>query len=273
MSDQVFRDQKKKKKLVTYVDDIVVISNKKDSHIDDLTETFANLRGSGLRLNPEKCIFGITKGKMLGCLVSARGIEANPDKIAAITKMKPPNSRKKVQELTGRLAALSRFITRSAEKGLPFFRVLKEGGKFEWGPEQQKAFDELKQYLVNLTTMSKPSSKATLLLYLVASHVAVSAVLIEEKEHDLKMRQFPIYYVSEALSGAKVNYSKLEKIAYIVVMASRKLKHYFQAHKIRVVSSQPLEALFKNSEAVGRIGKWAAELNEFFIDFEHVGVS
>ena len=69
--------------------------------------------------------------------------------------------------------------------------------------------------------------------------------------------------------GAKLNYSELEKIAYTVVMASRKLKHYFQAHRIRVLLAQPLEALFQNSEAIGRIGKWAAELNEYIVDFEH----
>ena len=107
------------------------------------------------------------------------------------------------------------------------------------------------------------------MLYLAASPVAVSAMLVEEKEYENRMRQFPIYFVSEALSGAKLNYSELEKIAYTVLMASRKLKHYFQAHKIKVISAQPLEALFKNSEAIGRVGKWAAELNEYFIDFEH----
>ena len=107
-----------------------------------------------------------------------------------------------------------------------------------------------------------------MLLYFATSPTAVSAVLIETKEHENKMKQFPIYFVSEALSGAKLNYTKLEKIAYIVVMASRKLKRYFQAHHIRVLSAQPLEALFHNSEA-GRISKSAAELNEYIIDFEH----
>ena len=83
-----------------------------------------NLRKTGLKLNLDKCIFGIKKGKLLGCLVSARGIEANPQKIAAIVNMKPPASQKQVQMLTGRLAALNRFISRSAEWGLPFFRTL-----------------------------------------------------------------------------------------------------------------------------------------------------
>lgn len=137
------------------------------------------------------------------------------------------------------------------------------------GAPQQKAFEDLKQYLTNLTTMSKPSPGATLLLYLAASPFAVSAVLVEEKESQGKIKQFPIYYVFEALSGAKLNYSELEKIAYTVVMASRKLRHYFQAHSIKVLSAQPLEAMFRNYESFGRIGKWAAELNEYVVNFQH----
>jgi hypothetical protein len=122
---------------------------------------------------------------------------------------------------------------------------------------------------MKLTILTKPSPGAALFLYLAASPAAISTVLVEEKECKNKMKQFPIYFVLEALSGAKLNYSELEKIAYIVVMVSRKLKHYFQAHHIRVLSTQPLEALFQNSEAIGQIGKWAAKLNEYTVDFEH----
>ena len=95
MTDGVF-DKRKGKKLVAYVDDIMVKSDKKETHIQDLQETFKNLRKIGLKLNPDKCIFGIKKGKLLGCLVSARGIEANPKKIVAIVNMKPLTSRKQV---------------------------------------------------------------------------------------------------------------------------------------------------------------------------------
>ena len=93
MTDGVF-DKQKGKNLVAYVDDIVVKSDKKETHIRDLQETFKNLRKTNLKLNLDKCIFGIKKGKLLGCLVSARGIEANTKKIVAIVNMKPPASRK-----------------------------------------------------------------------------------------------------------------------------------------------------------------------------------
>jgi hypothetical protein len=135
MADVVF-DKQKGKNLVAYVDNIVVKSDKKETHIQNLQETFKNLRKSGLKLNLDKCIFGIKKGKLLGYLVSARGIKANPEKIAAIVNMKPPTSRKQVQKLTGRLAGLNRFISRSAKKGLPFFRTLRSSDHFEWRPEQ-----------------------------------------------------------------------------------------------------------------------------------------
>ena len=86
-------------------------------------------------MNLDKCIFGIKKDKLLGCLVSTRGIKANPKKIAAIVNIKPPASKKQVQKLTGKLATLNRFISRSAEKGLPFFRTLQSSDHFEWGLE------------------------------------------------------------------------------------------------------------------------------------------
>jgi hypothetical protein len=119
--------------VLTYVDDIIVKSTKQENHIVDLQETFANFRQAGLKLNLEKCVFGVKKGKFLGCLVSTKGIEANPSKIEAILRMELPNSKKGVQRLAGRLASLNKFISRSAERNLPFFEILKSAEVFQWG--------------------------------------------------------------------------------------------------------------------------------------------
>jgi hypothetical protein len=126
--------------VLTYVDDIIVKSTKQENHTADLQETFANFRKAGLKLNPEKCVFGVNKGKFLGCLVSTKGIEENPSKIEAILWMEPLKSRKGAQQLTGRLASLNRFISRSTERNLPFFEVLKSVEVFQWGSIQQKSF-------------------------------------------------------------------------------------------------------------------------------------
>jgi ribonuclease HI len=164
---------------------------------------------------------------------------------------------------------LNRFISRSAERNLPFFEILKSAEVFQWGPAQQKAFEELKQYLIDLTTLTPPSPGAPLLLYVAASHSAVSAALVQEKLDGQIKKQAPAYFVSEVLSLSKKNYTELEKVLYTVLMASRKLRHYFQAYHIIVPSSQPLKDIMRNREATGRIGKWAAELNKFSIDYVH----
>jgi hypothetical protein len=138
-----------------------------------------------------------------GCLVSTKGIEANPSKIEAILQMEPPRTRKGAQRLIGRLASLNRFISRSAERNLPFFKVLKSVKVFQWGPIQEKAFEELKQYLIQLTTLTPPSSGAPLLLYVAASHAAVSATLVQERQDDKVKKQVLVYFISEVLSPLK----------------------------------------------------------------------
>jgi hypothetical protein len=96
--------------------------------------------------------------------------------------MEPPNTKKGAQRLAGRLSLLNRFISRSAERNLPFFEILKSSEVFQWGPAQQNSFEELKQYLIDLTTLTPPSLGAPLLLYVAVSHSAVSAALVQEKQ-------------------------------------------------------------------------------------------
>jgi hypothetical protein len=114
--------------IITYVDDIVVMSKSEENHIEDLKETFTNLRRVGLKLNLEKCILGVSKGKMLGYIISAEGITANPDKTKAIISMVEPSNKKEIQRLVGR-------ISKSTERSLPFLKALRSGGKMEWGLE------------------------------------------------------------------------------------------------------------------------------------------
>ena len=128
-----------------YVDDMLVKSRREEDHLADLKETFDTLRSFNMKLNPEKCAFGVTAGKFLGFMVSQRGIEANPNKIQAIIEMAPPRNVKEVQSLNGKIAALNRFVTRATDKCLPFFRKLNKS--FEWTAECQRAFEELKAYL------------------------------------------------------------------------------------------------------------------------------
>jgi hypothetical protein len=114
----------------------VVVKTREDERlISDLTETFNNLRKFKMKLNPEKCTFGVPSEKLLRYMVSHRGIDPNPEKVSAITKMKPPESLHDLQKLTGCMATLSRFISRLSVKGLSFFKLLKKQNNFQWTQE------------------------------------------------------------------------------------------------------------------------------------------
>jgi hypothetical protein len=164
------------------MDDIVVMTRESHTFIEDREETFANLRMVNIKLNPAKCAFGIPLGKLLGFLVSHHGMEANPDKVKAIEEMCPPRNLKEMQCLTGCMASLGRFIARSGEKALPFFKLMKRTGKFEWTPEVDKAFAELKRYLTSPPIMVAPTFHEPLLLYIAATLRTASAILIMERD-------------------------------------------------------------------------------------------
>ena len=114
------------------MDDVVVKTRHVESLVDDLRLTFDNLRAYDIKLNPEKCVFGVPAGKLLGFIISGRGIEANPAKILALSQLDIPKDLKQIQKLTGCVAALSRFISRLGEKALPLYRLLRRTEHFEW---------------------------------------------------------------------------------------------------------------------------------------------
>jgi hypothetical protein len=153
-----------------YIDDIIIKSAKADSLLDDLRETFANLDQYNIKLNQKKLSFGVPTGQLLGYLISERGIEGNPEKIQAIVNMQPPKTLRHVQQLTGHLAVLSRFISKLGEKPLPFYRLLRKTDKFTWIAEAQAAFDDLKRRLSMSPVLVTPREKEPMLLYIAATN-------------------------------------------------------------------------------------------------------
>jgi hypothetical protein len=267
----------------TYVDDIVVKTRESHTFIEDLEETFTNLRKVNIKLNPAKCAFGIPSGKLLGFLVSHRGIEVNPDKVKAIKEMRPPCNLKEMQRLAVCMAALGRFIARSGEKALPFFKLMKHTKKFEWTPKADKAFAELKRYLTSPPIMVAPTFHEPLLLHITATLRTASAVHVAERDakviakegidppcpgappeeeaaipstpqeelpaatspteplsqsdapelheektpEDTAKVQKPVYFISTILRDAQERYTMQQKLLYTLLIASRKLRHYF----------------------------------------------
>ena len=186
-----------------------------------MTYRFDIVRRYNIKLNPSKCAFGVLLGKFLGFMVSQRGIEAKPDKIQAILNIEPPRNVKEVQSLTGWVAALNRFVLKAIDKCFSFFKVLKKA--FEWTDECQKAFQDLKIYLTTAPLLSPSILGEELYLYLAVSPHAVSSALIKEEGKVQK----PVYYTSRALRGAEGQYPMMEKLAFTLITASRKLRYYF----------------------------------------------
>jgi hypothetical protein len=128
------------KTVEVYIDDMLIKSLREEDHVADLLQVFDILRRNHLRLNASKCTFNVSYGKFLGHMVSRRGFEANLDQIAALVDLAEPRNIKQVQHLTGMIAALGRFISRSADKCKPFFRLLGKMSKFVWDKECSVAF-------------------------------------------------------------------------------------------------------------------------------------
>ena len=200
-----------------------------------------------MKLNPSKCAFEVLFGKFLRFMVSHRGIEANPDKIQAILNIEPPRNIKEVQSFTGRVAALNRFVSKAIDKCLSFFKVLKKA--FKWTDKCQKTFQDLKAYLTAAPLLSLSVPSEELYLYLAVSPHAVSSALITEEGKIQK----PVYYTSRALRGAEGRCPMMEKLAFALITAYRKLRHYFQAHVINVLTNHPLKKAMNKLEVAEQL--------------------
>lgn len=221
------------------------------------------MRHYQMKLNPRKCMFAFQIGNVLGYIVSRKGIQPNPSKFRAIHDMVSPRNVKELQKLTGRVIALGRFFSKQGEKCLPFFKTIRNKSAFGWTAESEEAFVKLKDYLASDLILARPEPDDNLYLYLGAADEVVSAVLVRD---DLGIHR-PIYFISHVLKDAETRYARIEKIAFALVQATRKMSRYFQAHPMTVLTNQPLCRIFRRPESSGRMLIWAIELEQYGIHY------
>jgi hypothetical protein len=193
--------------------------------VSNLQETFDILQQYSIQLNPEKCVFSVPVGKLLGFIVSQRGTEANPAKNEALSKLKVPTKLQDIQRLAGCVTAFSRFISCLGEKALPLYKLLKKTKDFKWTKEAAAALEEIKTLLAGNPILAAPGLNEPMLLYILATNQVVSAVLVVERAmegHKLQVQR-PMYYVSEVITPCKTRYPHYQKMAYALFKASRKL--------------------------------------------------
>ncbi|XP_015935314.1 uncharacterized protein LOC107461347 [Arachis duranensis] len=263
LMDKVFQQQIGRN-MEVYVDDMVAKTPMQGSHCDDLLEIFKQLRVYNMRLNPDKCAFGVQGGKFLGFMLTSRGIEANPEKCKAVLNMASPKTIKEVQQLAGRIATLSRFLPAVANRSYHFFQTFSKGKKFAWTDQCENSFTELKQSLTSPLILQRPETGKPLYLYLSVSNHAISSVLVTETGK----KQNPVYFISRVLQPTETRYPKIEQLALALITTARRLRHYFQSHTIIVRTDQPLRQILTRPELAGRLIKWSVELSEFDIQYE-----
>ncbi|GJY32254.1 reverse transcriptase domain-containing protein [Tanacetum coccineum] len=252
--------------LEVYVDDLVIKSHTEEEIIRDIEETFKTLRQINMKLNLKKCTFGMQEGMFLGYKVNAEGLKVCPYKADVVLNLPSPGCLKDVQKLNGKLASLNRFLSKSAEKSLPFFKTLKKCTKksdLQWTQKAEIAFKQMKKLIAELPMLAAPKEKEELIIYLAAAKEAISAVLMTERGG----RQLPVYFVSHALRGPEINYTSMEKLVLALLSAIRQLKRYFQTHTIVVITDQPIKQLLSKSEISGRMLKWKFELEGYDIQY------
>nr|GEV57564.1 reverse transcriptase domain-containing protein [Tanacetum cinerariifolium] len=213
-----------------------------------------------MKLNPKRCSSRVEEGKFLGYMVTSEGIRANLKKTKAIADMKSPRTLKEMQSLSGKLAALKRFLSRFTKKSLPFFKTLKDITKenkdeSRWTESAEKAFQEMKKVILK---------EETLYVYVAEATEAASVILLTKR----KGKQCPIHYVRRKLNEVGKNYASLEKLALSMLHMSRRLRRYFEAHPIKVITDQPLKQILNKAQTSRNLGKYSVELGAYNITYE-----
>nr|CAN83915.1 hypothetical protein VITISV_022301 [Vitis vinifera] len=248
-----------------YVDDMIVKSRGRSDHLAALERFFERIRQFGLRLNPKKCTFGVTSGKLLGYMVSERGIEVDPDKIRAILDMPAPRTEREVRGFLGRLQYISRFIARLTDICEPIFRLLRKSQPTVWDDQCQRAFERIREYLLSPPVLAPPTPGRPLLLYLSVSDVALGCMLAQLDDSG---KDRAIYYLSKRMLDYETRYVMIERYCLALVWATRQLRHYMTEYSVQLISRlDPLRYLFDRPALVGRLMRWLVLLTEFDIHY------
>ncbi|KAM2136148.1 hypothetical protein ACFX1R_005940 [Malus domestica] len=218
-----------------YIDDVVIKSKQRRTHLDDLRQAFLRMRQHNLKMNPAKCTFGVSAGNFLGFLVHHRGIKVDENKARAIVSDLPPTMKKQLQSLLGKINFLRRFIANSAGKMKAFSTLLKlkDSDKFEWTDEHQTTFTQINVSLTTSPVLVPPRLGKPLKLYISTAEESIGCLLTQDNDAG---REQAIFYLSQNLNQPEINYSAVEKFCLVVFFAASKLRHYMLPSVTQVIA-------------------------------------
>ncbi|XP_058722923.1 uncharacterized protein LOC131594738 [Vicia villosa] len=254
------------KEIEVYVDDMIAKSHTEEEHLVHLQKLFERLREFRLRLNPNKCTFGVRSGKLLGFVVSGKGIEVDPAKIKAIQEMPEPRTEKEVRGFLGRLNYIARFISHLTATCEPIFKLLRKDQTARWNNDCQRAFEKVKEYLQEPPILMPPVPGRPLIMYLTVLENSMGCVLGQHDESGRK--EHAIYYLSKKFTDCESRYSLLEKTCCALVWAARRLRQYMLVHTTLLISKMdPIKYVFEKPALSGRVARWQMILTEYDIQY------
>jgi hypothetical protein len=233
------------KEIEVYVDDMIAKSREGENHVQILKKLFERLWKYKLRLNPAKCSFGVKSSKLLGFVVSDKGIEVDLDKVKAIQSMPPPKTEKDVRGFLGRLNYIARFISQLITTCDPIFHLLRKKNPGTWNEECEEAFEKIKQYLLNPPLLVPPVPERPLILYLTVTETTMGCVLGQHDETGRKERV--IYYLSKKFTECESRYTMIEKLWCALTWVAKRLRQYMLYHTTWLISKlDPLRYICEN---------------------------
>uniref|UniRef100_A0A2N9FSY4 Integrase catalytic domain-containing protein n=1 Tax=Fagus sylvatica TaxID=28930 RepID=A0A2N9FSY4_FAGSY len=263
MKPEVIKEEVKQK---TRFSIMIAKSRTAQDHLTDLRKLFQRLKKYQLRLNPNKCAFGVTSGKLLGFIVSGRGIEIDPAKVQAIRSMPAPKTEKEIRSFLGRINYIARFIAQLTATCEPLFKLLRKDVKIKWTEDCQRAFDKIKEYLLNPPILVPPTPGRPLILYLTVQEASMGCMLGQQDETGKKEQA--IYYLSKKFTEPETRYLLVEKTCCALAWASKKLRQYMLYYTTWLVSRMdPIKYIFEKPALTGKIARWQVLLSEFDILF------
>ncbi|KAM2078098.1 hypothetical protein COP1_024346 [Malus domestica] len=250
-----------------YIDDVVIKSRQRRTHVDDLRQAFLRMRQHNLKMNPANCAFGVSAGNFLGFLVHHRGIEVDKNKARAIISDPPPTTKKQLQSLLGKINFLRRFIANSARKMKAFSTLLKlkDSDTFAWTDEHQVVFTQIKISLTTPHVLVPPRRGKPLKLYILAAEEFIGCLLAQDNDAG---QEQAIFYLSRNLNQPEINYSAVEKLCLAVFFVASKLQHYMLPSVTQVIAqTDVIRYMLTRPIVKGRIGKWMMALSEFSLQY------
>ncbi|PAA61768.1 hypothetical protein BOX15_Mlig029272g4 [Macrostomum lignano] len=246
--------------VLVYVDDLIVFSKSFDQHLVSLRRVFERLRSAGLKLNKDKTVFAYRSVKYLGHVVSSEGIQPDPSKVEALTKIKTPSSAEEVRRFIGMLGFYRRFIHDFSRIAAPLHAATQKTG-FTWTDECESAFTELKERICKAPVLRLPDFSRPFILSCDASAFAVGAVL-SQAHGDAEL---PVAFASRTLNKAERNYSATDRELLALVWSLKHFRSYLcnVKHFTAFTDHQPLKGLLQTKEPEGRLARWLDTIQQF----------